>query len=336
NDISAVIGYMKQQPDIDGSRIVVAGQSFGGWNTLALGTLDVPGVKGLMSFAGGMQEVGCTDPDSALVTAAAILGKQTKTPSIWFFGDNDQVLNTSLWHTMYDRYVAAGGPAELVAYGSFGADAHQILSYPEALGLWVPKADAFLARVGLPHTEIYPEYMPMPVPPPSHYADLNDTQALPYLGEQGPAYYRKFLDKPLPRALAIGPNGAGASAGGFDPLAQALKRCGEHGPGCRLYAVDNTVVWVRPTPAPKATHFAALTDVAAVPRLNAAGRSAYAQFLQMPLPRAFALAPDGSAVASSRGADPVAYALEHCRQLYHRCQLYAVDGDVVWSGKRAN
>jgi dienelactone hydrolase len=336
NDIRAVIGYMKQQPDIDGSRIVVAGQSFGGWNTLALGTLDVPGVKGLMSFAGGMKAESCTDPDSALLTAAGILGGKTKTPSIWFFGDNDHVLNPSLWHAMYDRYVAAGGSAELVAYGTFGPDSHQLLSYPEALALWVPKADAFLARVGLPDKEVSPEYLPMRVPPPSHYADLNDTQALPYLGEQGAAYYREFLDKPMPRALAIGPNGAGSSTGGFDPLAQALKLCGEHGPGCRLYAVDDTVVWVRPTPAPKPTHFAALADVAAVPRLNTAGRSAYAQFLHMPLPRAFALAPDGSAVASSLGADPVAYALEHCRQLYHRCQLYAVDSEVVWPNKQAN
>ncbi len=58
-DIKAVIDYMKTQPTIDGSRIVVAGQSFGGWNTLAVGTMDVPGVRGLVSFAGGMNESDC-------------------------------------------------------------------------------------------------------------------------------------------------------------------------------------------------------------------------------------------------------------------------------------
>lgn len=144
---------------------------------------------------------------------------------------------------MYEHYIAAGGPAQLVAYGTFGADSHNLLGASDALQLWVPKADAFLKRVGLPHTEVHPEYMPIPVPPPSHYTDLDDVEALPYLGEQGPAHYRRFLDKPLPRALAIGPRGAGSATGGFDPLAQAMKLCGEHGPGYRLYAVDNNVVW---------------------------------------------------------------------------------------------
>src|SRR5271170_4863089 len=36
-DIRAVIDFMASQPDIDSTRVVVIGQSFGGWNTLALG-----------------------------------------------------------------------------------------------------------------------------------------------------------------------------------------------------------------------------------------------------------------------------------------------------------
>ncbi|MBK3786997.1 prolyl oligopeptidase family serine peptidase [Paraburkholderia aspalathi] len=330
-DIRAVIGYLKQQPDIDGSRIVVAGQSFGGWNTLATGTLNVPGVKGLMSFAGGMKASSCRDPDTELIRAAGELGARTRTPSIWFFGDNDATFATWVWHGMYERYMMAGGPVELVAYGPFGSDSHNMLGSASGLPLWVPRADAFLARVGLPHTLLYPEYLPTPAPPPSHYADINDAQALPYLGEQGAAYYRKFLSRSLPRALAIGPHGAGTASEGFDAIAQALKLCGQQGPGCRLYAVDNNVVWVRPTPAPPPTHFAAISDEAAVPYLNAGGRAGYEKFLTMRRPRAFAVAPDGGWDAASAGADPVAFALAHCAQLHRGCQLYAVDGDVVWS-----
>jgi dienelactone hydrolase len=332
-DIRAVIGYMKQQPYIDGSRIIVAGQSFGGWNTLAVGALDVPGVKGLVSFAGGMKASDCDDPDDALIKSAGTLGARVSIPSIWFFGDNDALFATPVWHAMFDHYTAEGAPAELVAYGTFGKNSHNLLGSGAGLHLWVPKLDAFLAKVDMPNTLLYPEYLPMPAPAPSHYAALDDFQAVPYLsayGDKGMAYYQQFLAKPLPRALAIGPHGVGLASEGFDPIAHAMKLCAQNSPDCRLYAVDNDVVWVRPTPVPAPTHFAQLSDESAVPYLNTQGRAGYEKFLLMHRPRAFVVAPDGGWDAASMGADPVAFALQGCGARHANCQLYAVDGDVVW------
>ncbi|HUA82159.1 MAG TPA: prolyl oligopeptidase family serine peptidase [Dyella sp.] len=332
-DIRAVIDYMKQQPYIDGSQIVVAGQSFGGWNTLSLGALNVPGVKGLVSFAGGMKASDCGDPDDALIKAAGTLGSRVSIPSIWFFGDNDAIFATPVWHAMYEHYTAEGAPAELVAYGRFGSNSHNLLGSGGGLSLWVPKLDAFLGRVGLPNTLIHPEYLPTPSPSPSGYAALDDLQALPYVnafGDKGLAVYRKFLTKPLPRAVAIGIRGMGDASEGFDPIARAMKLCEQSSPGCRLYAVDNQVVWVRPTPVPTPTNFAALTDESAVPYLNAQGRVGYEKFLLMNRPRAFVVAPDGGWDAASMGLDPVAVALARCSARHHDCRLYAVDGDVVW------
>ncbi len=333
NDIRAVIDYLKQQPYIDGSQIVVAGQSFGGWNTLSVGALDVPGVKGLVSFAGGMKASDCPDPDGALIKAAGKLGTRVSIPSIWFFGDNDAIFATPVWHAMFEHYKAEGAPAELVAYGTFGTNSHNLLGSGEGLSLWVSKLDAFLARVNLPSTLVHPEYLPMPAPSPSHYAALDDVQAVPYLGvmgDKGAAYYQRFLEKPLPRALAIGLRGAGVATGGFDPIAQAMRLCEKSTLGCRLYAVDSDVVWVRPTPTPPATHFATLTDENAVPYLNVQGRAGYEKFLSMPRPRAFVIAPDGGWDAASLGLDPVAVAMTRCGERHHECHLYVVDGDVVW------
>ncbi|WP_158545070.1 alpha/beta hydrolase family protein [Dyella monticola] len=333
-DIRAAIDYMKQQPYIDGSRILVAGQSFGGWNTLAVGALKIPGVKALVSFAGGMKASSCRDNDKALIEAAGLLGDEVTTPSIWFFGDNDEVFATPVWHAMYDRYVAAGAPAELVAYGRFGINSHNLLGSAEGLPIWTPKLDAFLGRHGLPNKFLYPEYLPQPSPPPSHYADLNDLQALPYLNAvpngKGMAYYQHFLSQPLPRALAIGVHGAGEASGGFDPILLAMRRCQRITLGCRLYAVDNEVVWTRPTPTPAPTHFANLSDENAVPYLTPSGRLGYEKFLAMVRPRAFAIAPDGGWAASARGLDPVAAAMADCSAKHQNCHLYAVDGDVVW------
>ncbi|WP_035547301.1 CocE/NonD family hydrolase [Burkholderia sp. 9120] len=331
-DIRAVIDYMRQQPGIDGSRIVVAGQSFGGWNTLALGALKVPNVRGLISFAGGMRESDCDSQDSSLIDAAGQLGAQTRIPSIWFFGDNDRIFPVATWRGMYKQYTAAGGRAELVAYGPFETDSHNMLGSGAALSIWVPKVDAFLASIGLPNSPIYPQYMPGPLPPPSHYASLDDVKALPYLGDQGSDYYRSFLAKPLPRAFAIGQGSASSYSGGFDPRAQALKACQQRGRNCQLYAVDNEIVWVRPTKEPPPTQFAVLEDEKAVPYVNEGGRAGYEKFLAMRRPRAFAVSPDGGWDAASLGADPLAYALNACNRLHHDCRLYAVDGDVVWAG----
>jgi dienelactone hydrolase len=330
-DIRAVIDYMKQQPDIDGSRIVVAGQSFGGWNTLAVGALNVPNVRGLISFAGGMKESDCGSPDSSLIDAAGQLGARTTVPSIWFFGDNDSIFPVSTWRGMYERYTAAGGHAALIAYGRFGTDSHNMLGSGAALPIWVPRVDAFLRGIGLPNSPAHPEYMPSEVPPPSHYASLDDVTALPYLGDPGTAYYQHFLAKPLPRAIAIGLSSASSFTGGFDPRAQALKACQQRTRNCQLYAVDNEVVWVRPTPEPLPTRFAALENPNAVPYVDEKGRDGYQKFLTMRRPRAFAIATDGGWDAASLGPDPLAYALNNCNKMHHDCRLYAVDGDVVWS-----
>lgn len=329
-DIRAVIDYMRQQPGIDGSRILVAGQSFGGWNTLALGTLHVPNVLGLVNFSGRMKESDCDSPDSSLIDAAGVLGASTTIPSIWFYGDNDSIFPVPTWRGMYEHYTAAGGHAELVAYGPFGSDSHNMLGSGAALPIWVSRVDAFLAKIGLPNAPVYPEYMPSVIPPPSRYASLDDASAIPYLGDQGAAYYQRFLAKPLPRAFAIGPGSAASYSGGFDPRAQALKACQQRTPNCRLYAVDDEVVRVRPTPEPPPTRFAALADSGAVPYLNVQGREGYQKFLAMHRPRAFAIAPDGGWDAASLGADPLAYALDACSRLHRNCRLYAVEKDVVW------
>ena len=260
-DIRAVIQYMTAQPYIDGQRIVVAGQSFGGFNTLALGTLKLPDVKGLINFAGGLKESDCATSEQSMAEAAAYNGARTTIPSIWFYGSNDKVFSESTWRTAYARYTAAGGAAKLVAYGNFMEDSHNLLGFPEGLAIWGPKVDAFLAQLGLPNQPTHPEYLPIPTPPPTQYAALDDVGAVPFINDQERQQYRAFLTQPLPRAFFIGENGGIASMhSGFDLLGAGLRACKSKGTQCYPYAVDNEVVWVKPlsTPAPPPTHFAAL------------------------------------------------------------------------------
>jgi dienelactone hydrolase len=233
-DIRAVIDDTARRPDIDATRIIVSGQSFGGWNSLALGSLGVPNVKGLVVFAGGVRTSDCDNVDNSLIVAAGLFGARTAIPSIWFYGDNDSLFPPSTWRGMHRRYTAAGGHAELVGFGDFRDDAHYMLNYRHGLEIWVPKVDAFLEKIGLPNKVVYPQYMPTAYPRPSRYAAIDDADSVPFLSIPNQAYYRRFLTKPLPRALAISPNGsAGSSDDGFDPIAAALKRCGKTGVDCQ-------------------------------------------------------------------------------------------------------
>jgi dienelactone hydrolase len=242
-DIAAVIDALAARPEIDASRIVVSGQSMGGWNTLAFGLVGHTGVKGLVNFAGGVREGDCAKQDASLIAAAASLGR-SPLPSIWFYGDNDKVFPRGTWQAMYERYTSAGGRAELVAYGSFMDDSHQMLSHTEGLSIWEPRLDGFLARVGLPSEERFPAYLPTPIPPPTHYAASDDVAAVPYLNDAGRNNYRQFLTRRFLRAFVVTPKGITAAAdGGFDAIARALELCRGVTSDCQLYAVDDHVVW---------------------------------------------------------------------------------------------
>lgn len=332
-DIRKVLDYVKRLPGVDASRVIVAGKSMGGWNTLVFGSLAPSDIKGLISFAGGVKESDCHSPDRSLIAGAATLGARTRLPSIWFFGENDRTFSTSTWQAMFRQYTAAGGQAELVDYGVFQQDAHAMTASGAGLPLWIQKADAFLARIGMPGQEVNPEYLPGRASVTSSYANLDDIGALPYLSDkQREQTYRPFLAAPLPRAFAIGLGNASWATGGFDPAAAALSACWKSARYCQLYAVDNTVVWPRQASAPPVTRFAALPDIAAVPYLRTQGRDAYRTFLSSRRPRAFAIAPDGAWGVGS-GLDPITDALVTCSNGHQDCRLYAVDGDVVWPAK---
>ncbi|MDR3533808.1 MAG: prolyl oligopeptidase family serine peptidase [Rhodopila sp.] len=243
-DIRAVIRYLGNDPRFDTRRVIVAGQSFGGWNTLAVGALRIPNVVGLVNFNGGIRSSDCKAGDASLVAAAGDLGARTKIPSIWFYGENDELFPVPVWRAMYDRYTRSGGHAELVDVGVVMKNSHNFLAYPEVLPLWTSRIDNFLAGIGMPYADVNPGDMPLPFPPATQFAAVTDVAAVPYLSDNGRVLYRKFLDLPFPRVFLITATGGAASVnGGFDPLGRALTACQRSGARCGVYAVDDHVVW---------------------------------------------------------------------------------------------
>lgn len=114
-------------------------------------------------------------------------------------------------------------------------------------------------------------------------------------------------------------------------VALPMMPCRKASQECLVYAADNDVTWVKQMPIPPATNFAALDDVNAVPYLNDKGRQSYQAFLKKKNPRVFAIAPNGAAVSTQGGYDPLARALNICKSHGLACRPYAVNDQVVWT-----
>ena len=245
DDIQSTVNYARDQRWIDAGRIVVAGQSYGGLATMALGTRTIPGVRGLINIAGGLRDdgQGC-DWRSELVRAFGVYGEKNKIPSLWVYGANDSLFGPDLVARMHTAFVRAGGKARMYDFGTFKRDSHGMIASRDGEKIWWPEAERFLRGIGMPTEETVAVYQ-APVLPPTNFARVEDTEAVPFLNEHGRAAYRDYLSKMTPRAFAVSPSGAWCWAEeGEDPDKRALETCSKKSnQPCSLYSVDNHVVW---------------------------------------------------------------------------------------------
>ncbi|HJV87424.1 MAG TPA: CocE/NonD family hydrolase [Noviherbaspirillum sp.] len=245
DDLQGVVEYLRTQSWVDRDHIIIAGQSYGGLTALAFGTRQFPGVRGLINFAGGLKmHGGDCHWQQSLVQAFADYGAKTTLPSIWFYGENDHHFGPELAARLYSAYNHAGGHATLVAYGPFKKDAHGMSASRDGIRIWWPETEKFLKEVGMPTDQVVA--LDDEVKVPEHeYAAIDDVKAIPYLKGSAREQYRAFLGKSLPRAFAVSASGAWSWAeDGDDPVEQALEDCQQHSSvPCKLYAVDNHVVW---------------------------------------------------------------------------------------------
>ncbi len=245
NDVRDAVNFARRQDWVDGERIVVAGQSYGGLATMALGTQDLPGVRGLINFAGGLRDdANRCDWQGELVRAFGNYGATNRIASLWMYGANDSLFGPDLVARMHGAFVHAGGNARLVEFGPFKRDAHGMIASRDGEKVWWADTERFLKEIGMP-TRVRYAVVAQPVLPGTDFARLDDVDAVPFMGEHGRTAYREYLGKMTPRAFAVAPNGAWCWAEeGEDPDRRALATCERKGgQPCKLYSVDEQVVW---------------------------------------------------------------------------------------------
>jgi dienelactone hydrolase len=145
-DIRAVVDYMKKQPYVDTrGKILLAGQSAGGFSSLAYASAYPDEVMAVINFAGGRGRV---EPfkvcnEWRLIDTMGSFGKKFKGPTLWIYTEQDDYFEPRLAKKMFEAYRSEGGAGKFVTFSSeFG---HSF--FANATKTWEPVVDAFLKEI---------------------------------------------------------------------------------------------------------------------------------------------------------------------------------------------
>jgi dienelactone hydrolase len=200
-DLRIAIDYARELPEVDATRIVVAGVSTGGLATVALTAKAPPGVAAAINFAGGRGSKAdhdvCNPGD--LVSAYRDFGKTSRIPMLWLYAENDKYFWPELAQKFDEAFRSKGGRDQFVLAPAIGEDGHSLFRHLDA---WSDTVDAFLKAQNLtPVTELLPE---VPVPNISPPAGL---------GENGQRAFHNYLILGPHKAFAVSGQAFGYSAG---------------------------------------------------------------------------------------------------------------------------
>ena len=147
-DLRAAVEAVRGEPWADMQRVVLAGQSAGGFGSVAAASAGFEGLRGVVNFAGGRGSRGPDDVcgEAHLVEAMARYGAGKHVPQLWIYSRNDRFFGPALARRMHAAYEAAGGAAQFVEAPPTGLDGHGY--FATSMDDWSPRVEAFLARIG--------------------------------------------------------------------------------------------------------------------------------------------------------------------------------------------
>ncbi len=149
--VKAAIGYAKAQPEVDGSRGIILGQSVGGFTTIGAAAENIQGVKIAINFAGGAGGDPKNRPwnpcqSERIAQTYGLYGAKAKVPTLWLYSANDAYWGPDNPKKWVAAFTERGGKAEFVSLPAYGSDGHASFNgNPDA---WKPPVEAFLKKHG--------------------------------------------------------------------------------------------------------------------------------------------------------------------------------------------
>jgi dienelactone hydrolase len=144
-----IIENISKKKIIAPAKVLVVGQSGGGWGSIALASRNPPSVRAIITFAAGRggrvdgkPNNNCA-PDK-LVEDTAYFGRTARVPMLWIYAENDTYFGPALTKRMHDAFTGAGGNSEYHVLPPFGSDGHFMIDSAAAVPIWSPFVTKFL------------------------------------------------------------------------------------------------------------------------------------------------------------------------------------------------
>ena len=153
--VLSVMEYARQQPFVDKSRLIVMGQSVGGFLSVGTGAANPEGLLAVINFAGGHGGRPDRDPGNPcgvdkLKQVFADAGKTSRVPSLWIYTENDAYFSAAHTRTWHEAFTAAGGKADYQLMPAFDRDGHTL--FVRGAKIWQPVVAEFLKSVEIKDT----------------------------------------------------------------------------------------------------------------------------------------------------------------------------------------
>lgn len=155
-DIMAAYDFARRLPYVDGSRMMLAGQSAGGVASLYAAATHAPeGLVAVLAFAAGRGGDPDRHPGEACASAQlaalfAELGEHVKVPVLFHYASNDRFFNANTSRMWFEHFRRRGAPAEYVLQPPFGENGHYVFTDRAGARQWLPAVGGFLRRHGVP------------------------------------------------------------------------------------------------------------------------------------------------------------------------------------------
>ena len=238
-DIEAALVAISTRHDADMTRIVLMGRSMGGPLMLAVAARGKVPVSAVVNVSGGIRLwsrkdgiVACEAFEQDMAESFRRMGQDLRIPTLWIYGETDELFPPDLARRYRDAFVAGGGRAEFVIFPKADWTGHGMFNNRQGQQHMLPLIDQFAENNALPGVD----------------RDF-ESRVLARLNSADQALGRKYVREVMNEKALAAADGGGRGAAWWEydgshqeAMRRAVSECEKwHHANCHLVAVNNTL-----------------------------------------------------------------------------------------------
>jgi dienelactone hydrolase len=150
--VLAALVWAQQQPWVMRSRILLVGNSAGGFATIAAAATNPQGVIGGINFVGGLGGNPAESPRKSckpeqLGAIYGQFGKTARTPTLWLYAENDLFWGPDVPKRWFDAFKNGGSDATFLQTPPVPGEENGHTLINTGGPLWKPSVESFLQRL---------------------------------------------------------------------------------------------------------------------------------------------------------------------------------------------